>query len=86
MSKGPTLLTGVKRGESDYLTDDLMEWERKFETANLENHKQFLRDAHLTVDNHPMEAAAWEKKDMSQKLKVYRLISSTLEFRAHCPL
>ena len=37
-----------------------MEWERKFETASLENHKQFLRDAPLTVGNHPMEAAAWE--------------------------
>ena len=60
MSIRPTLLTGVKRGESDYLIDDLMEWERKFETANLENHKQFLRDTHLTVNNHPMEAAAWE--------------------------
>ena len=32
----------------------------EFETANLENLMQFLRDAHLTADNHPMEAAAWE--------------------------
>ena len=27
---GPTLLTGVKMGESDHLIDNLMEWERKF--------------------------------------------------------
>ena len=57
---GPTLLTGVKVGESDHLIDDLMEWERKFETANLEDHKQFLQDTQLTAGDHPMEAAAWE--------------------------
>ena len=59
-STGPTLLTGVKLGDSDHLVDDLMEWERKFESANLENHVQFLQDAQLVVANHPMEAAAWE--------------------------
>ena len=56
---GPTLLTGVKVGETDHLIDDLMEWERKFESANLEKHKQF-QDAQLTVGDHPMETAAWE--------------------------
>ena len=59
-SLGPTLLTGVKLGEEDYLVDDLMEWERKLENANLDNHAQFLRNAQLTVSNHPMEATAWE--------------------------
>ena len=37
-----------------------MEWERKLENANLDNHAQFLRNAQLTVSNHPMEATAWE--------------------------
>ena len=57
---GPTLLTGVKLGEEDRLVDDLMDWERKLENANLDNHAQFLRNAQLTVSNHPMEATAWE--------------------------
>ena len=59
-SLGPTLLTGVKLGEEDRLVDDLMEWERKLENANLDNHAQFLRNAQLTVSNHPLEATAWE--------------------------
>ena len=59
-SIGPTLLTGVKLGEEDRLVDDLMEWERKLENANLDNHMQFLRNAQLTASNHPMEATAWE--------------------------
>ena len=75
---GPTLLTGVKVGESDHLIDDLMEWERKFETANLENHKKFLRDAQLTVGNHPMEAAAWENGYVPE---AEGLPSDQLEFR-----
>ena len=37
-----------------------MEWERKLENANLDNHAQFLRNAQLTVSNHPLEATAWE--------------------------
>ena len=57
---GPTLLTGVKLGEEDRLVDDLMDWERKLENANLDNHVQFLQNAQLTVSNHPMEATAWE--------------------------
>ena len=59
-SLGPTLLTGLKLGEEDRLVDDLMEWERKLENANLDNHTQFLRNAQLTVSNHPLEATAWE--------------------------
>ena len=59
-STGPTLLTGVKLGDSEHFVDDLMEWERKFESANLENHTQFLQNAQLTAGNHPMEAAAWD--------------------------
>ena len=60
LSMGPTLLTGGKLGEEDRLVDDLMDWERKLENANLDNHAQFLRNAQLTVSNHPMEATAWE--------------------------
>ena len=37
-----------------------MDWERRLENANLDNHAQFLRTAQLTVSNHPMEATAWE--------------------------
>ena len=59
-STGPTLLTGVKIGDADHLVDDLMEWERKFETANLDNRAQFLRIAQLIAGCDPMEAAAWE--------------------------
>ena len=75
---GPTLLTGVKVGESDHLIDDLMEWERKFESANLENHKQFLQDAQLIVGDHPMEAAAWENGYVPE---AGGLPSDQLEFR-----
>ena len=57
---GPTLLTGVKMGESDHLIDNLMEWERKFESADLEKYKQFLREAQLPVCDNPLEATAWE--------------------------
>ena len=60
VAMGPTLLTGVKLGEEDRLVDDLMDWERKLENANLDNHMQFLRNAQLTVSNHPVEATAWE--------------------------
>ena len=59
-STGPTLLTGVRLGDEDRLVDDLMEWERKFENANWDDHVQFLRNAQLTAEIHPMEAAAWE--------------------------
>ena len=44
------LLTGVRLGEEDRLVDDLMEWERKLEHANLDNHMQFLRNAQFDCD------------------------------------
>ena len=47
-------------GESDHLIDNLMEWERKFQSADLEKHKQFLRDTQLAVGDNPLEATAWE--------------------------
>ena len=59
-STGPTLLTGVKLGDEDRFVDDLMEWERKFENVIWDDHVQFLRNAQLTAEVHPMEAAAWE--------------------------
>ena len=80
-STGPTLLTGLKIDDADHLVDDLMEWERKFETANLDNHMQFLRNAQLTPGNHPMEAAAWE--NMSLRRRAYLQTNSNLEFRGH---
>ena len=40
---GPTLLTGVKMGASDHLIDNLMEWERKFESADLESTSSFSK-------------------------------------------
>ena len=60
LSMSPTLLTGVKMGNEDCLVDDLMDWERRLENANLDNHQQFLRNAQLAVSHHPMEATAWE--------------------------
>ena len=54
------LFSQVKLGEEDRLVDDLMDWERRLENANLDNHMQFLRNAQLTASNHPMEATAWE--------------------------
>ena len=60
LSLSPTLLTRVKVGEEDHLVDDLMDWERRLENANLDNHMQFLQNAQLTASNHPMEATAWE--------------------------
>ena len=50
----------LKMGESDHLIDNLMEWEPKFESADLEKHKQFLQDAQLIVGDNPLEATAWE--------------------------
>ena len=78
---GPTLLTGVKMGESDHLIDNLMEWERKFESADLEKHKQFLQEAQLIVCDNPLEALHG-KMDMSQKLEVFLLISLISESKA----
>ena len=49
LALSPTLLTGVKMGNEDCLVDDLMDWERRLENANLDNHQQFLRNAQLAV-------------------------------------
>ena len=35
-SASPTLLTGLTTDSTDHLIDNLMEWERKFESADLE--------------------------------------------------
>ena len=43
---------------SDHLIDNLMEWERKFESADLEKHKQFLQVAKSPVCDSPLEATA----------------------------
>ena len=40
-------------GDSDHLID-------KFESADLEKHKQFLQEAQLIVCDNPLEATAWE--------------------------
>ena len=37
-----------------------MEWERKFEPADLEKHKQFLQEAQFIICDNPLEATAWE--------------------------
>ena len=59
-SAGPTLLTGVKIGEDNHLLDNLMEWERKLESADLTKHGQFLQGVPLIEREHPFEATAWE--------------------------
>ena len=56
----PILLTGLETDTSDHLIDNLMEWERKLESADLEKHKQFLQEAQLPVSHSPLEATAWE--------------------------
>ena len=55
-----------------------MEWERKFESASLEKHMEFLQNAQLPVANHPMEAAACESGYVPE---VCALPSDQLEFR-----
>ena len=75
---GPTFLTGVKMGDEDRFVDDLMEWERKFENANWDDHVQFLRNAQLTAEIHPMEAAAWENGYVPEAQGI-PCVDSTLE-------
>ena len=59
-AKCPTLLTGVKPTDSKSTADDLLGWERKLETANLEKHMQYLRERQFAASQHPMEATACE--------------------------
>ena len=83
-STRPTLLTGVKMGDSDHLIDNLMEWERKFESAELEKHKQFLQEAQLIVCDNPLEATAWENGYVPEARGLFFLISLTSESKARC--
>ena len=78
----PTLLTGLKMDTSDRLIDNLMEWERKFESANLEKHKQFLQEAQFPVCDSPLEAeaTAWENGFVPETRGIP---SDQLEFRIH---
>ena len=78
---GPTLLTGVKMSNSDYLIDHLMEWERKFESADLEKHKRFLRGKQLSVRDIIHWRPQHGRLGMFQKLMVYLLISLNSESR-----
>ena len=66
----PTFLTGLKM--------NFMEWERKFESADLEKHKQFLQEAQLPVCDHPLEATAWENGFVPEARGIP---SDQLEFR-----
>ena len=63
---------------SDHLIDSLMEWERKFESADLEKHKQFLQEAQLPVCDSPLEATAWENGFVPEARGIS---SDQLEFR-----
>ena len=63
---------------SNHLIDNLMEWERKFESADLEKHKQFLQEAQLLVCGGPLEATAWENGFVPEARSVP---SDQLEFR-----
>ena len=58
--------------------DDLRKWERQFESADLEKHKQFLQDAQLTVGDNPLEAIAWENGYVPE---AQGLPSDQLDFR-----
>ena len=51
---------GLTMDTSDHQIDNLMEWERKFESADLVKHKQFLQEAKLSACDNPLEAIAWE--------------------------
>ena len=70
-SASPSLI-GLTLGTSKHLIDNLMEWESKFESADLEGHKQFLQEAELPVCDSPLEATAWEN-GLSQKLLAFQL-------------
>ena len=55
-----------------------MEWERKFESADLEKHKQFLQEAQIPVCDSPLEATVWENGFVP---KARGIPSDQLEFR-----
>ena len=60
-----------------------MEWERKFGSADLEKHKQFLQEAQLPVHDNPLEATAWENGFVPEARGIP---SDQLEFRIQCSL
>ena len=68
----------LEESTSDHLIDNLMEWERKFESADLEKHKQFLQEAQLLVCDNPLEATAWENGFVPEARGIP---SDQLEFR-----
>ena len=57
--------------------DNLMEWGRKFESADLEGHKQFLQKAGLPICDSPLEATGWENgfvpEAAGQAVRIWRL-------------
>ena len=59
-STSPSLITGLVLGEKERLVDNLMDWESKLESADLEGHKMFLEKAGLPICDSPLEATAWE--------------------------
>ena len=74
----PTPLTGLTTDSSDHLIDNLMEWERKLESADFEKHTQFLQEAQLPVCDSPLEATAWENGFVPEARGIP---SDQLEFR-----
>ena len=59
-STSPSLITGLVLGERERLTDNLMDWASKLESADLEGHKKFIEKAGLPTCDSPLEATAWE--------------------------
>ena len=67
-------------GTSERLVDNLMEWESKFESADLEGHKQFLENV-LPVCDSPLEEAChrWHTWSLDQgnqlaQVKIYCVV------------
>ena len=80
-SASPSLLTGLTMDVSEHLIDNLMEREGKFESADLERHKQFLQEARLPLCDSPLEATAWGKMALSQKRRAFLLTNWSAEFK-----
>ena len=56
----PTLLTGVHPLNLKEL--EAVGWENKLESANLDNHVEYLRGRNFLALPHPLEATAWGKR------------------------
>ena len=52
-SMSPSLITGLALGASERLIDNLIKWESKFESADLEGRKHFLEMAALPICDSP---------------------------------